>query len=107
MSRNSADRQRNDAMCTGSDMAAWSERDADSRMNGGCRKIIATKTLRQRRSFLNRNHEQLPATRLPPGVPRRSSNLTTSTTAEYRLWLNRKPVRYAAVGGPNQVVSAS
>jgi hypothetical protein len=88
-------------------MAAWSERDADSRMNGGCRKLIATKTLRQRRSFLNRNHEQLPATRLPPGVPRRSSNLTTSITAECTLWLNRKPVRYAAVGGPNQVVSAS
>jgi hypothetical protein len=48
-------------------MAAWSERDADSRMNGGCRKLIATKTLRQRRSFLNRNHEQLPATRFATG----------------------------------------
>jgi hypothetical protein len=82
-------------------MAAWSERDADSRMNGGCRKLIATKTLRQ----------QLLATRLPPGVPRRSSNLTTSITAECSFAetgrLNRKPVRYAAVGGPNQVVSAS
>jgi hypothetical protein len=88
-------------------MAAWPERDADARMNGGCRKLIATKTLRQRRSFLNRNHEQLPATRLPPGVPRRSSHLTTSITAECTLWLNRKPVRYAALGGPNQVVSAS
>ena len=53
---------------------------------------LATTTLRQRRSFQTPSCAT-PGVHLPPGVP--------------RLWLNRKPVRYAAAGGPNQVVSAS
>ena len=50
----------------GSDMAAWSGRDADSRMNGGCRKLICDEDT-SAKTILNRNHGQLPATRLPPG----------------------------------------